>query len=231
MTLRDLLKKREKIRDDAGEKQVPASSKDSPPPPPEFTFMRSDTNTQEVISPPTFADEQIHQPKTSHEKKRFSRFRSSSNASAKSTTSNVGEKRLSSRLHLGSHSRSSSAGSANIPSDLPAISDAAGESEDKEAQWENRATILAQVNPVVKQSRSRENSVGESSIKDGLPAQVKHISDAKGDVRRKIPCSVRKRRGGKLMQKDRRISKKRSGFMKPGVCTCKRNNDYSDSSN
>ncbi|KAL9023141.1 MAG: hypothetical protein Q9180_008371, partial [Flavoplaca navasiana] len=179
MTLRDLLKKREKIREGSGEKQDAPPSQESPPP--QFTFMRTDTNTQEVISPPTFADDQQNaQRKTSHEKKRFSRFRSSSNASAKSTTSNTSEKRLSSRLHLGSHSRTSSAGSINVPSDLPAISDGIGESEDKEAQWENRATILAKENPVVKQSRSRENSAGGASL-SGRPALGRHISDAKGD--------------------------------------------------
>ncbi|KAL8890850.1 MAG: hypothetical protein Q9215_002076 [Flavoplaca cf. flavocitrina] len=179
MTLRDLLKKREKIREGSGEKQDPPPSQESPPP--QFTFMRTDTNTQEVITPPTFADDQQNaQRKTSHEKKRFSRFRSSSNASAKSTTSNTSEKRLSSRLHLGSHSRTSSAGSINVPSDLPAISDGIGESEDKEAQWENRATILAKENPVVKQSRSRENSAGGASL-NGRPPLGRHISDAKGD--------------------------------------------------
>ncbi|KAI4273115.1 MAG: hypothetical protein L6R38_006432 [Xanthoria sp. 2 TBL-2021] len=192
MPLRDLLKKKEKIREDAGEEKEPTSSKDSPPS--QFTFMRTDTNTQELISPPTFPDDQKTQPKTSQEKKRFSRFRSSSNASAKSTTSNVSEKRLSSRLHLGSHSRSSSAGSANIPSDLPAISDEVGESEEKEAQWENRATILAQENPVVKQSRSRENSVGNSSLDGGRPALGGHISDAKGDVREQSILGAKKGR-------------------------------------
>lgn len=181
MTLRDLLKKKEKIRDDTGKNKELAASQDSPPP--QVTFMRTDSNTQELISPPTFADDQKPQSTIPHEKKRFSRFRSSSNASAKSTTSNVSEKRLSSRLHLGSHSRSSSVGSANIPSDLPAITDEIGESEEKEAQWENRATILAQENPVVKESRSRENSVGNSSLNGGRPALGRHISDAKGDVR------------------------------------------------
>ncbi|KAI4242849.1 MAG: hypothetical protein L6R42_010890 [Xanthoria sp. 1 TBL-2021] len=216
MTLRDLLKKKEKIRDDTGEKKEPAPSQDSPPP--QVTFMRTDSNTQELISPPTFAEDQNSQATTPHEKKRFSRFRSSSNASAKSTTSNASEKRLSSRLHLGSHSRSSSVGSVNIPSDLPAISDEVGESEEKEAQWENRATILAQENPVVKQSRSRENSVPNSSLNGGRPALGRHISDAKGDVRRKFPRSVRKR-GDRLMQGDRRMFKKPSNSMKPVVST------------
>ncbi|KAL8790827.1 MAG: hypothetical protein Q9213_000451 [Squamulea squamosa] len=177
MTLRELLKKREKIRDD-GEKKVPVEAQDSPPT--QFTFMRTDTNTQELISPPTFAEDLKIQSTTHHEKKRFSRFRSSSNASTKSNASNASEKRLSSRLHLGTHSRSSSLGSANIPSDLPAISDEGGESEDKEAQWENRATILAKENPVVKQGRSRENSLVGSSL-SARPPLGRNISDTKGD--------------------------------------------------
>lgn len=181
MTLRDLLKKKEKIKGDAGQKEAP-STEDSPPT--QFTFMRTDTNTQEVISPPTFPEDHVPQSKKdSHEKKRFSRFRSASNASTASNASKVSEKRLSSRLHLGSHSRTSSVGSANVPSDLPAINDDAGDGEDKEAQWENRATILAQKNPVVKQGRSRDNSVEGSSL-SGRPPIVRHISDAKGDVRR-----------------------------------------------
>ncbi|KAI4177977.1 MAG: hypothetical protein LQ343_000061 [Gyalolechia ehrenbergii] len=177
MTLRDLLKKREKIREDPGQKQP---LEDESPPASQFTFVRSDTNTQEVISPPAFADDyepqltKDTQPRT----KRFSRFRTSSNASTASNTSTRGEKRLSHRLHLGSHSRSSSMSSTNLPSDLPPISDEVGESEEKEAQWENRATILAQENPVAKQGRSRENSVPGSS---GRPTVGRSISDAEGD--------------------------------------------------
>ncbi|KAL8943971.1 MAG: hypothetical protein Q9211_000789 [Gyalolechia sp. 1 TL-2023] len=174
MTLRDLLKKREKVKEDAVE--------DGGPPASQFTFVRSDTNTQEVISPPSFADEyEPHQTTdTQPRPKRLSRFRTSSNASTASNTSTRGEKRLSHRLHLGSHSRSSSISSTNVPSDLPPISDEVTESEEKEAQWENRATILAQENPAAKQGRSRENSAAGSS---GRPPIGRGISDATGDVR------------------------------------------------
>ena len=181
MTLRDLLKKREKIREDGRQEQ--ATAEEQNPSAAQFTFMRTDTNTQEVISPPTFADDDKPQLKkdTPPHTKRFSRFRSSSNASTVSNASSRGEKRLSHRLHLGSHSRSSSISSSNVPGDLPVISDEIGDSEEKEAQWENRATILAQENPVAKQSRSRQSSVVGSS---GRPAISRTISDAKGDVRR-----------------------------------------------
>ncbi|KAI4122307.1 MAG: hypothetical protein LQ338_005895 [Usnochroma carphineum] len=182
MTLRDLLRKREKIKAVAGQSQ---SAPEPTSPPAQFTFMRSDTNTQELISPPTFADD--HKPHLTEDThsgtKRFSRFRSSSNASTVSNASSRGEKRLSHRLHLGSHSRSSSAGSVNVPSQLPAISDETGDGEEKEAQWEERATILAQENPVAKQVRSTENSAAGSSL-SGRPAMRRNISDAKGDVRR-----------------------------------------------
>ncbi|KAL8967955.1 MAG: hypothetical protein Q9197_005145 [Variospora fuerteventurae] len=183
MTLRDLLKKREKIREDGSQTHGTSNEAASPTP---FTILRSDTNTQEVISPPSFADDYTpHLTKDTHSHtKRFSRFRSTSNVSVASNASSQGEKekRFSHRLHLGSHSRSSSAGSINIPSDLPAISDVVGESEEKEAQWENRATILAQENPVAKQVRSRENSLAGSS-RGARPGVSRNLSDAKGDVR------------------------------------------------
>ncbi|KAL8735868.1 MAG: hypothetical protein Q9181_002646 [Wetmoreana brouardii] len=181
MTLRDLLKKREKISKDAGPGNAPTKEDASPA---QFTFMRSDTNTQEVISPPSFAeDHNPHLTKDTHsEKKRFSRFRKASNASTTSTVSSQGEKRLSSRLHLGSHSRSSSLGSVNVPGDLPIISDGVAGNEEKEAQWEKRATILAQENAIAKQVRSQEGSVADSSL-GGRPAISRSISDAQGDVR------------------------------------------------
>lgn len=192
MTLRDLLKKKEKIREDAGQSKSAHSEEASPPT--QFTFMRSDTNTQEVISPPTFADDYKPQlTKDTHpHTKRFSHFRSSSSASTTSNASSRGEKEKwsSHRLHLGSHSRPSSAGSGNIPSDLPPIDDEVGDGEEQEAQWENRATILAQENPVAKQVRSRENSMTGAGLSRARPALRRNISDAKGDVRNNNMLSV-----------------------------------------
>ena len=180
MPLKDLLKKKDKLRED-----IPPTE-DAPPSqsPPDFTFMRSDTNTQELIQPPTFGEENATQPPPNerHTSKLVSRFRSSSNAS---TTSNKGEKRLSQRLHLRSASRTSSISSI-VPPDLPTIEDGADGSEDKEARWEERATILAQGNPNMNHSpalpdndgslRSRGNSLTTR------PQVVRNISDAKGDV-------------------------------------------------
>ena len=147
MTLKDLLKKKEKIHDNVIAPIVPALEQDASAP--EFTIMRSDTNTQELISPPTFASDNAAAHIDDHSpSKRFSRLRTSSNASTTSKRSSIGEKRLSQRLHLPhSRSRASSQSSVNVPSDLPDIQDLSLEGEEKEARWEERATILAQANP------------------------------------------------------------------------------------
>ena len=152
MTLKDLLKKKEKVREDVMPHVTdPPPREESPPP---FTIMRSDTNTQELIRPPTFASEVTPQPpEYQHSARRFSRLRSASNVSTSSKASSKAdksEKRLSQRLHLRTHSRNSSQNSVNVPSDLPDIKDLSIEPEEKEAKWEERATILANSNPIAK---------------------------------------------------------------------------------
>lgn len=212
MPLRDLLKKRDKIREDG-------EGKHNPPPtqsPTEFTIMRSDTNTQELIQPPSFPEEDMP-PDASHDNrssKLVSRFRSSSNASTASKASGKGEKRLSQRLHLRSASRTSSVSSV-IPEDLPAIEDGAIGSEEKEAKWEERATILAKENPNTNCSTAVPMEKGDSRSRGNCqsrPQVIRNISDAKGDV------GV-----GNLSKRDRADTvirkpfKKQSGFMKPEV--------------
>lgn len=150
MTLKDILKKKEKIKED-----VTRSVLSPPEPDPVvegFTFLRSDTNTQELINPPSFTSE-VAEPtphKNGHRlSSHFARLRSSSDAStqsAQSKSSPKSEKRLSQRLHL-NRSRTPSASSVNVPMDLPDIQDVAVQGEEKEAQWEERATMLAKGNP------------------------------------------------------------------------------------
>ena len=183
MPLKDLLKKRDKIIDDE-QKERRLDLAHSPP---EFTFMRTDTNTQELIQPPSFPGEDALpvSNKERHTSKLVSRFRSSSNASSSSKTSGQGEKRLSQKLHLRSASRASST-SSNIPEDLPAIEGAPEGSEEREAKWEERATILAKENPIANHPtaatgeqiglRSRGNS-------ESRPQLARNLSDANGDVR------------------------------------------------
>lgn len=183
MPLKDLLKRRDKIKEDGENKQasIPQQS------PTEFTFMRSDSNTQEQIQPPSFPEEDAP-PSSSHEhhsSKLVSRFRSSSNASTTSKASSKGEKRLSHRLHLRSASRASSFSSI-IPEDLPLIEDGAIGSEDKEAEWEERATILAKENAITHHPTpiTRENpGMGSRDGGESRPQITRSISDAKGDVR------------------------------------------------
>ncbi len=179
MTLKDLLKKRDKIRGD-----VTPTHASPPSVPPEFTFMRTTTNTQELITPPSFAGDAESQPNKQTKRHSFSRLRSSSNVSTASNDHNLhSEKRLSARLYL--RSRTSSSSSIHVPTDLPSISDGAEEAE-KEAQWEKRATILANVNPSCK-PLSQENSGGKSLQSPGSrgdrPVPARSISSAQGDVR------------------------------------------------
>ena len=150
MTLKDMLKKKEKIKEDATPSVV--SPPEADPIAEGFTFLRSDTNTEELIKPPSFTSEAAEPTphRTQHRlSSHLSRLRSSSDAStrsAQSRTSPKSEKRLSQRLHL-NRSRTPSSSSVHVPMDLPEIQDFAVQGEDKEAQWEERATMLAKGNP------------------------------------------------------------------------------------
>ncbi|KAL9620999.1 MAG: hypothetical protein Q9160_004517 [Pyrenula sp. 1 TL-2023] len=153
MPLKDILKKKDKLAQQDDSKAYPNQS----PSASEFTFMRTDTNTQEIIEPPTYAGDvqPAKSPPTSPpNKQRFNRFRKSSSASPKSPHSipdkeaagDHEKKRLSQRLHLSSRSRTSSTSSVNVPPDLPSIDGSYTEQQDlgeTEAQWEARATLLA----------------------------------------------------------------------------------------
>jgi hypothetical protein len=100
-------------------------------PAPEFTFIRSDTYTKEVIHPPS--GNSFHD--TPHNVPVPSRPRSSSTATTRS--------RFRHSFHhipvISSNRRDRSSVSINIPQDLPQVNDA---DPDREAQWEKRATVL-----------------------------------------------------------------------------------------
>jgi hypothetical protein len=165
MPLRDHFKKKEKSEADS-------TSAEALPPPPHFTFLRSDTHTEEVLSlpddppndpydRPSSADGSSEGPRA-----RLSRFtgrsRSQSTASNASRTSEAskskdrlaGSKRLSQRLGLRKDTSS-----AAVPQDLPDIHD--GQDGDGDA-WEQRATILAREN---EKNRSRPGT----PVNDNLP--------------------------------------------------------------
>ncbi|KAF8855574.1 hypothetical protein BDZ45DRAFT_500595 [Acephala macrosclerotiorum] len=169
MPFKDLLKKKDK-----GEEQVHEVEEQ-----PVFLFMRSDTNTQELIRPPTFdyntsdpppfADSR-NESKTSRLFKGRSRSGSvnstasvSSRTSQRSNTKSTSSRRLSERLHL----KKAEPTSESVPQDLPEIQLPAGEEggDGAESQWEKRATMLARKN---EQSRSRPGTpVGGSTTDFG----------------------------------------------------------------
>lgn len=205
--LKDLLKKKDKIGEQQQETATPARLDV-----PEFTFIRSTTESEEIIEPPSHPDD--HKGRSSTEKKESRRtlgFRSISSSSIpKDPASTVlssaaekssqqlpvrtkGERRLSDRLHLRrDRSRSASAeSSTHVPEDLPAAPDTfaprAGTSvdggdekeakEQREAQWEKRATILAMSSPLKDWQDQTEKHEGPRHR-----SRSPSISDAAGDV-------------------------------------------------
>lgn len=184
MPIRDLLHRKDKIAD-AGNYDDDAS--DIPPLP---TFVRSDTHTFEVIKPPSIGNSPIETSDGPSEARprRLSIFkaRSRSNSSASHTSPTTltsgrssldrspNPKRLSERLHL-KRERSST----RVPQDLPdiaaiTIGDASGKGEgDTEAQWEDRATKLAQFN--------ERNNAGPSSSQGLQSRPPVRVSSPAGD--------------------------------------------------
>ena len=181
MTLKDLLKKKEKISSSPPD---PIASPEEP----NFTILRSDTNTEEILdrpgAPPSH-EKRTSQSYDSHHNpsKHFSRLRTSSNASNPSRPSSRDKdssrpssrdgkavKRLSGRFHL-THSRNSSRSSINVPIDLPDISPVQDlKGEESQAAWEQRATILARENPIVHRPVSQD---GTHSPKGSRPSTPK----------------------------------------------------------
>lgn len=194
MTLKDLLKKKDRIRDEAASQPLPprASADDAAgrAPPPEFTFMRTTTTTQEVIAPPSFAGEQPPKTPTNHHgnflsPNDISPSVKSSPESRKSifgrSLSNAGSrdnKRLSERLPFGGRSRSASS-LVSLPSDLPAVNEGVARNADDEAQWEKRATILAKGTLI-----SKAGNLGDG----GLDVPRRSPSPAVSDPGRDVCC-------------------------------------------
>lgn len=169
MTLKDLLKKKDKIRDEG----ATASSSDRPtlsPDVPEFQFYRTTTSTQETIEPPSFpGDPTRDQPLLSPEPRgKFGRFRRHSNASSQGGTSDGGKSHesLAERLHLG---RNRSNSSANVPENLPDVGgDGVARTEEEEAKWEKRATVLVTEGLQQGQPTSPRSEVS-NPLSPGLP--------------------------------------------------------------
>lgn len=179
MPLKDLLKRKDKnLEEDNSQLSVPTV--EEPDPAPEFTFLRTTTNTQEVIIPPTYPDENrlpLQSPK------RHSRLRRLSSASQKSSASEKerpkADRRLSERLHLGSRSRSASSTSVNVPVNLPEIEGGVATNPEEEAEWEKRATLLAKGNSIVRSGSPGANH--EDKIEAGRRSRSVSVSNKKDD--------------------------------------------------
>jgi hypothetical protein len=181
MTLKDLLKKKDKIHPD--DRAHDAVGQLGPPvqAPPEFTFMRSTTTTQEIIDPPSFDDDSKRgrmgsiassSRRLSHRMRRPSNVPKSPVAtSPKSEThdelqSPKQDRRLSERLHLHSRSRSgSTVSSANVPTDLPEIGgNVAVRNEEDQGEWEKRATLLISKSPLNRPSSASSHHDDDSTV-------------------------------------------------------------------
>lgn len=186
MTLKDLLKKKDKIKDE-GAAQPGASGPTLSPEVPEFTFMRTTTTTQEKIEPPSFPGDPKREPLLSPDPhKKFGRFRRHSNASSQGASGTEdsgvkGENRRSERFHIG---RSRSSSSANVPENLPDVGEGIARNEEDEAKWEKRATMLAQGNTLSKSGSTTPNiELPDPLGGSGKRSRSRSISDAGGDVR------------------------------------------------
>lgn len=166
MGLRDLLKKKEHVegRDSDPETVSRLAA-------PEFTFIRSDTHSQEIIHPPNHpgqsdddgndtyltTKEKGGSPPTKNRLSlafgRSPRSRSTSVSSTKSTKEKdytlnreSASRRLSHRLHLSRNPSSSDVVPQNLPEIVAYTPDGQEDKEGAELQWEKRATILASAN-------------------------------------------------------------------------------------
>ncbi|TGJ76294.1 hypothetical protein E0Z10_g10899 [Xylaria hypoxylon] len=189
MGLRDLIKKKDRLGEgDAGYSETLNKLAG-----PEFTFIRSDTNTHEIIYPPNHPVNNrylsAHEPRSSPSKSRRSldvfRSRSRGNSLLSVSGDSDGDnnnnnnnnnaakvhRRLSQRLGL---ARPAPKTSEYVPENLPQINVTgipdgptdAGHSEAKEAQeqqWEKRATILASTHEERQRSRSQSVSTSPST--------------------------------------------------------------------
>lgn len=180
MGLRDILKKKDGL-------DHSQSGSDSHLSTPEFTFIRSDTTSQEQIHPPTFSvkDDGDNNLLTAKEPSRARRsldvFRSnrsrstslSSQASHNSTPNKEKDRRISHRLHLG---RSAPESSESVPTNLPdIITTDPNDRDGNESQWEKRATMLASQNDM---ARSTPGTPTERVGRMELPVQNQRTRSA-----------------------------------------------------
>lgn len=180
MTLKDLLKKKEKVKDESAVEKPPTLSPDVP----EFQFFRTTTSTRESIEPPSFPGDPTREPAPllSPEPRGLKgRFRRHSNAGAASSASS--EAKTEHKLHFG---RNRSASSVNVPQNLPDVGgDGVARNEEDEARWEKRATVLVEANTVLKSGANTPSIEVENPLKSEgqrSRSRSKSVSNAPDDV-------------------------------------------------
>lgn len=211
-SLRDILHKREDLAEKSSASTTTPQNPLSSPPPPEVTFLRSDTFGQEVITPPAHPDSdnehtraasatpESQSPRLTPSSSRrsfqfFQRSNSSRSLHSPSPPRPRGEGRLSNLLQR--RSRSNSQGSsANIPEGLPQIEDERGvDKQEREAQWEKRATVLVQRNPHFGQSLSSPpQSEGDLTLPVGGQGRSRSSSRSRvGDQQDDVSWNMERR--------------------------------------
>lgn len=171
MPLKDLLKKKDRLRDEGNvAEKGPTLSPDVP----EFQFYRTTTSTRESIEPPSFpgdptrASQPFLSPAPEHRgfKGRFRRHSNAVAAGAPPAGSHENEKGAH-KLHFG---RARSASSVNVPNDLPDIAgDGVARTEEQEASWEKRATVLISGNTVLKSAGNTPTIEVSNPLSPDLP--------------------------------------------------------------
>ncbi|KAI0125802.1 hypothetical protein BJ170DRAFT_734607 [Xylariales sp. AK1849] len=173
MGLRDMLKKKDRLAEEYSADHAATVGRLNAP---EFTFIRSDTHTQEIIYPPPSPADSHNNENDSYltakdsgnrVRRRLDVFKTKSPANSASSVESEAPKRespsrrLSHRLHL---SRQPST-SEYVPENLPQIKLPPGdETADKdvaEREWEKRATILAQKNEQTQSRSPTPSPMGE----------------------------------------------------------------------
>ncbi|KAN0084785.1 hypothetical protein V8E54_001252 [Elaphomyces granulatus] len=190
--IRNILHRKDKIGDSPDNPSQ--FSSDSAP----FKVIRSDTYTEEDLHVPTYAGEEdgyqndhfnneAHQSTSSVRRLSLFHRRPHSASVSSGTSREKGEGRLSHLLHPDrSRSRSNSSSSVNIPDDLPPVPNNAVDAQEREAQWEKRATTLVQMNPQFgSSSRPSSPSTGNLAPAEGQRSRshsCSQVNDREEDI-------------------------------------------------
>ncbi|KAF7191299.1 hypothetical protein HII31_07322 [Pseudocercospora fuligena] len=202
--LKDLLKKKEKIAEETQQQERPSTDV------PEFKFLRTTTNAQEIIEPPSYPGDQQQPEKTTpvKEKRRTLGFRNSSNgsytkdptalpAAADESSQQLpvrtrGERRLSARLHLHRNRSRSASGesSTNLPEDLPEAPEAVAArsrantdpDEEKEVNEQREAKWEKRATLLAMNSPLKDGQIQTEKTQERTRSRSPSISDKTGDV-------------------------------------------------